>query len=48
MDCSSLGFPVRHQPTELAQTHVRGVGDATNHLILCRPLCLWPSIFHYV
>ena len=27
MDCSMLGFPVLHQLTELAQTHVHQVGD---------------------
>ena len=30
---------------ELAQTHAHQVGDATNHLILCHPLLLPPSIF---
>ena len=28
MDCSTPGFPVHHQPPELAQTHVHRVGDA--------------------
>ena len=28
MDCSTPGFPVHHQLRELAQTHVRQVGDA--------------------
>ena len=28
MDCSMPGFPVHHQLSELAQTHVHGVGDA--------------------
>ena len=28
MDCSTPGFPVRHQLLELAQTHVYRVGDA--------------------
>ena len=28
MDCSTPGFPVLHQPPELAQTHVHWVGDA--------------------
>ena len=28
MDCSTLGFPVHHQLSELAQTHVHQVGDA--------------------
>ena len=47
MDCSMPGFLVHHQLPELAQTHVHSVGDATlpNHLILCHPLLLPPSIF---
>ena len=28
MDCSTPGFPVHHQLLELAQTHIRKVGDA--------------------
>ena len=28
MDCSRLGFPVHHQHSELAQTHVHQVGNA--------------------
>ena len=28
MDCSTPGFPVHHQLLELAQIHVRRVGDA--------------------
>ena len=28
MDCSTPGFPVHHQFSELAQTHVHQVGDA--------------------
>ena len=28
MDCSMQGFPVHHQPPELAQSHVHPVGDA--------------------
>ena len=35
MDCSMPGFPVLHQLLELAQTHVRRVGDA---LQPCHPL----------
>ena len=34
MDGSTLGFPVHHQLPELAQTHVRQLSDAINHLIL--------------
>ena len=45
MDCSTPGLPVHHQLSELAQTHVHRVGDAIQHLILCRPLLLLPSIF---
>ena len=45
MDCSKPSFPVHHQLLELAQTHVHWVGDALQHLILCRPLLLLPSIF---
>ena len=45
MDCSTPGFPVHHQLLELAQTHVRPVVMPSNHLILCRPLLLLPSIF---
>ena len=44
MDCSTPGFPVHHQLPELAQTHVHRIGD-NNHLILCCPLLLLPSIF---
>ena len=28
MDCSTTGFPVHHQLSELAQTHVCRIGDA--------------------
>ena len=51
MDCSIPGLPVYHQLLELPQIHVHRVGDATelvmpsNHLILCCPLLLPPSIF---
>ena len=44
MDCSMPGFPVHHQLLKPTQTHVHHVGDATNHLILCHPLLLPPSI----
>ena len=44
MDYSTPGFSVHHQLPELAQTHVHQVGDG-NHLILCRPFLLLPSIF---
>ena len=44
MDCSTLGFPVHHQLPELTQTHVCRVSMPSNHLILCCPLLLPPSI----
>ena len=47
MDCSTPGFPVHHQLLELTQTHVHQIGDAiqpSNHLILCCPLLLPPSV----
>ena len=42
-NCSTPVFPVHHQLLELAQTHVHRVGNA-NHLFLCRPLLLLPSV----
>ena len=44
MDCSTPGFPVHHQLPELTQTHVTESVMPSNHLILCRPLLLLPSI----
>ena len=44
MDCSTPGFPVLHQLPELAQTHVTSVMPS-NHLILCCPFLLLPSVF---
>ena len=45
MDCRTPGFPVHHQLPEFTQTHVHWVSNASNHLIICRPLLLLPSIF---
>ena len=45
VDCSTPGFPVHHQLLELAQTHVYWLVMPSNHLILCHPLLLLPSIF---
>ena len=45
MNRSTPGLPVHHQVPEFAQTHVHWVGDAIQHLILCHPLPLLPSIF---
>ena len=44
MNLSTSGLSVHHQLLELIQTHVHRVGDASNHLILCRPLLLLPPI----
>ena len=40
-------LPVLHHLLELTETHVHGkhMKDEINHLILCRPLLLLPSIF---
>ena len=45
MDCSMPGLPVHHQLPEFTQTHVHELVMPSNHLILCRPLLLPPSIF---
>ena len=45
MHCSTPGFPVHHQLPELTQTHVLASVMPSNHLILCGPLLLLPSIF---
>ena len=45
MDCSTPGLPVHHQLLEFTETHVHWVGMPSNHLILCCPLLLLPSIF---
>ena len=45
MDSSNPSFAVYHQLLEPTQTDVHHVGDPFNHLILCRPLLLPPSIF---
>ena len=44
-DCSTPGFPVHHQLPELTQTHSIESVMPSNHLILCRPLLLLPSVF---
>ena len=45
MNCSRPGFPVHHQLPELTLTHVLASVMPSNHLILCGPLLLLPSIF---
>ena len=45
MDCSMPGFPVHHHPRSLLKLRsIRSV-RLSNHLILCHPLLLLPSIF---
>ena len=45
MDCSTPGFPILHYLPEFAQIYVHWVVMLSNHLILCCPLLLRPSIF---
>ena len=45
MDYSTPGLPVHHQLLEPTETHVCRVVMPSNHLILCYPLLLPPSIF---
>ena len=45
MNCSTLGLPVHHQLPELAQTQSIELVMPSNHIILCRPLLLPPSVF---
>ena len=45
MDRGTPGLAVYHQPPESTQTHVYCVIQPPNHLILCHPLLLLPSIF---
>ena len=45
MDCSSPGFTVHHQLPEPTQLMSTESVMPSNHLILCHPLLLPPSIF---
>ena len=47
MNRNTPGLPVHHQFPESTQTHVHLTSNMmpSNHLILCRPLLLLPSIF---
>ena len=45
IDYSTLGLSVHSQLLDFVQTHLHWVGDVINHLILCCPLLLPPSIF---
>ena len=44
MDCSTAGFPVHHQLPSLLKLMAIESVMPSNHLILCRPLFLLPSI----
>ena len=44
-NCNMPSFPVHHQLLDLTQTHVHKLVMPSNHLILCCPLLLLPSIF---
>ena len=45
MNRSTPGLRVHHQLPEFTQTHVHESVMPSNHLILCRPLLVLPSIF---
>ena len=45
MDCSMPGFPVHHDLQHLLKLVSIELVTPCNHLILCRPLLLQPSIF---
>ena len=45
IDCSTPGFPVHHQPQNLLKLMSIKSVIPPNHLILCLPLLLLPSIF---
>ena len=45
MDCSTPGFPVHHQLWSLLKLMSIESVMPSNHLILCHPLLLLPSIF---
>ena len=44
MDCSTPRFPVHHRLPEFKLVSITSV-MSSNHLILCRPLLLSPSVF---
>ena len=45
MNCNMPGFPVLHSLPEFAQKYVLELVMLSNHLILCHPLLLLPSVF---
>ena len=48
MGCSTPGFPVHHQLLEKLKLMLLESVMPSNHLILCRPLLLPPSIFRSI
>ena len=44
MDFSTPGFPVLHQLSAVAQTHVHQIVVPFNHFTLCHPILLLPLI----
>ena len=48
MNPSTPGFPVHHQLRNLLQLMSTESGMPSNHLILCHPRLLLPSIFHSI
>ena len=48
MDCSTPGLPVHHQLLELNSGVKFELVMRSNHLILCHPLLLLPSILHSI
>ena len=48
MICSTPGLPVLHQIAESTQRMSIELVMPSNHLFLCRPLLLLPSIFHSI
>ena len=44
LNCSMLGFPILQYFPEFVQTHIHWT-ISSNHVILCHPLLLLPSIF---
>ena len=48
MDWGTPGFPILHYPQEFTQTHAIELVMPSNHLVLCCPLLLLPSIFHII
>ena len=48
MDRSTPGLRVHHQLPEFTQTHAHESVMPSNHLILCHPLLLLPSVLHRI